>query len=939
MNIIKLALAHAKQGHVHLFCGLLLAVFAKMTVGAATYTYSNASGGDASDSANWAEGNVPGDSEASATVDMSVINVGSTATFASGVYSWKDMLFSNGIVSGGTMSFEDGFKVKERGGEARLSSQLSGNATNYVHGAKLHVDTTQVNDIAIGARNGVLVLDGSLTSGSSLHLDGNGMIEVAANQTVSTLNGNCRGGRLLIDEGKTLTLTGGNAASSEFSGSLHGSGALVKQGSGYTLTLASDNTTNHPFAGSINVAAGTLTLSDGRSFTKDVTPTVYWSFDDPANPGKADVSASDNDLSSFTWSSAHIDSDVNISATGVKGCGIHPNGTVFMGKNTKSMPRANESFSVVCWAKVDSSVDGIVQLVGWGDRSTTYTQFCLCIETSGAVGIYDSYQFSETHRVLLSGSEANLRDGKWHCVAAVFDGTTLKAYVDGSLAASANATFNIKDSWIYVDIGITGTGSSGSRTVCDVWLDEMAIYRGATLSAEQVSKCFASCGAIPETATADATLPDPVAWYRFDDASNVGKDSSGNNYDLTAVGHQDNATRKPVVVAGSPISGSMYSAPGHGCIRWGGSSGGTLPEKIPTGTSPVSASLWVRLGESETRRTSTAQYDVTLFQIGTDSQSHRISINGTDDSFRFSLMNARKTTRIYGQDYFVNREVEPSWHHVAFTSDGSAISFYVDGRLQGTFSGTSTIASDGTLVIGTGISSSNDAFNQSTRLFKGNIDEVKIYDAALTAAQIAADYRSQLPRTGNVIDPSAVVSVAPGAALTVDGAEQTLTSVPTGSGVISLKHGATFAVAPAGDATLSSDITGCGTFRVAGGGVVTLGGSIGPGVSVVVSNATIAAGSGCAFSGSLEVDKGAVLKMTDTLSVEGKVTLKPGFVVDATGLPERWCTLISADDIVADGVDLDSIIFVNNDQRKGLLKIEDGFLRAKLRSGMIIIIR
>ena len=87
------------------------------------------------------------------------------------------------------------------------------------------------------------------------------------------------------------------------------------------------------------------------------------------------------------------------------------------------------------------------------------------------------------------------------------------------------------------------------------------------------------------------------------------------------------------------------------------------------------------------------------------------------------------------------------------------------------------------------------------------------------------------------------------------------------------------------------------------------------------------------------VEAGTVLKMTETLPITGKATLKPGFVVDATGLPERWCTLISAGEIDAADVDLDSIVFENSNGGKGILKIESGRLKAKLQRGFIIVFR
>ena len=147
---------------------------------------------------------------------------------------------------------------------------------------------------------------------------------------------------------------------------------------------------------------------------------------------------------------------------------------------------------------------------------------------------------------------------------------------------------------------------------------------------------------------------------------------------------------------------------------------------------------------------------------------------------------------------------------------------------------------------------------------------MKIYDSALTAAQVMTDYRRELPRTGNVIDSSAVLTVASGATLCVDGAEQTFESVPAGTGVIQLKHNAALALDPASDAMLSSTVNGCGAVSVEGNRTLTVAGEIGPGVSVVLGeDASLAIADGGAINGNLEVGEGAVLKMGTQLTVGG----------------------------------------------------------------------
>ncbi len=71
------------------------------------------------------------------------------------------------------------------------------------------------------------------------------------------------------------------------------------------------------------------------------------------------------------------------------------------------------------------------------------------------------------------------------------------------------------------------------------------------------------------------------------------------------------------------------------------------------------------------------------------------------------------------------------WYHIAFTYDGSNIRSYLNGVLQNTTAATGTIATnDNSLRIG---------WYNSTPNYDGTLDNIRIYDQALTAAQIVAD--------------------------------------------------------------------------------------------------------------------------------------------------------------------------------------------------------
>ena len=73
------------------------------------------------------------------------------------------------------------------------------------------------------------------------------------------------------------------------------------------------------------------------------------------------------------------------------------------------------------------------------------------------------------------------------------------------------------------------------------------------------------------------------------------------------------------------------------------------------------------------------------------------------------------------------------WSHLAVTYDGANLRFYVNGTQASTQARTGSIAtSTGPLRIGGNAS-------WASEFLTGRIDEVRVYNRALTAAQIATD--------------------------------------------------------------------------------------------------------------------------------------------------------------------------------------------------------
>jgi hypothetical protein len=87
---------------------------------------------------------------------------------------------------------------------------------------------------------------------------------------------------------------------------------------------------------------------------------------------------------------------------------------------------------------------------------------------------------------------------------------------------------------------------------------------------------------------------------------------------------------------------------------------------------------------------------------------------------------------------------DDAWHHIAFVKNGSALTLYIDGVQNNT-------TTDNT----TGITTNSSGLNvgrrgNNTNYFKGDIDEVRIWNIAKTATEIANERFCKTPNTTNL---------------------------------------------------------------------------------------------------------------------------------------------------------------------------------------------
>ncbi len=329
--------------------------------------------------------------------------------------------------------------------------------------------------------------------------------------------------------------------------------------------------------------------------------------------------------------------------------------------------------------------------------------------------------------------------------------------------------------WQKNSVAISGATSATYTTPALTLADNGNTYRVV------VSNSAGSVTSNPATLTVTNAPSGQVASWTFDEASgSTAADSSGNNNTGTLVNAPTHTAGK--VGNGLSFNGTsqVVNIPSSTSLDIGG-----------TGSTPMSIALWVNpqaLSGGDSALVSK------LWTAGTTASPHYqygLELNsGTGPVLYFGTgSGTTRTTATMPSNLTLN-----AWTHLAVVYDGSSlVSWYKDGVLVGTTPATGSLVKRGT-----GVQLGADG--SAAQLHKGMLDEVQIYNRALSAAEVTSLYnlggtvtppppstkfvlndRVQVTGTGSSLN---VRSTANGTSLgtQLDGALGTITAGPTVAG-------------------------------------------------------------------------------------------------------------------------------------------------------------
>ena len=306
--------------------------------------------------------------------------------------------------------------------------------------------------------------------------------------------------------------------------------------------------------------------------------------------------------------------------------------------------------------------------------------------------------------------------GNWYHIVGVYDTTTIKLYINGRLITtqSSGVPSSIKVSSIPLQIGVDSDGSSESRIrYFKGSMDDVRIYnysRTADQVLQDYNAGFSARFGAQSAGTADpwgGVLP--IGWWKLDENTGIlAQDSSGN-------GNNGTLTNGPIWTQG-------MNGP---CLNFDGADDFVdcaSPGILNFGNNPFSISVWFK-------NTAPSGYDTIVGKGGfwANDEYQMYTLGG---NLHFYVdKGGTKYDTLYGIS-------TNQWYHAVGVYDGSYIKLYVNGIFI-----TQTAASG----LNIGNATSFRIGRAGGDPFAGLIDDVRVYNYALSQAQVAWLYNAGAP--------------------------------------------------------------------------------------------------------------------------------------------------------------------------------------------------
>jgi hypothetical protein len=394
-----------------------------------------------------------------------------------------------------------------------------------------------------------------------------------------------------------------------------------------------------------------------------------------------------------------------LSPNAIPSCGLLQNGTaagIRIAHNTLINPTTAFTYEAFFRASTDVTVASKILSKG------TVANYSVALGLQQTTGkIQAEFVIGGTLRSILSANAYN--DNQWHHVACTYDGTNISLYVDGQidniLAATGAVAANTSD----MEIG-RNTDGGGTQPFMGT-IDEVRIWNVARTPAQ----ILAALGTV--LTGNEAGLQ---AYYDFNNVLFNGQNRVVSN----------NCTTTGIALDG--ISFGTAATPAFSCATPGftepdcnitlvNGDNVTIPHNSALALTQFTVAAYIKTNQTN----AVTDYRRVVYKEGAGAgQNYSLSVHNGRAEIQFN----NATTVFSSIDVTDNL-----WHYIVGTYDGVTLKIYVDGTLSGSLATTNVPST----------SVSNDLFigqnGAGGEQFIGKLDEISIWDRALTATEISTN--------------------------------------------------------------------------------------------------------------------------------------------------------------------------------------------------------
>ena len=397
----------------------------------------------------------------------------------------------------------------------------------------------------------------------------------------------------------------------------------------------------------------------------------------------------------------------------------------FKGKGRIALPESQkfelQKLTLSAWVNVDAAKlagNGYRFLIDKRNKGGSVQHYALMYTPSEAFAIYGHNPTTRANTYhSTSYGDSRPKGNQWAMVTGTYDGLNRKLYVDGKLVDHKTGKVSVLNQRPF-DLAI-GCSIEDGQTAH--WrIDDVRIYDRA-LSAEEI------------TALYDLEKPKTdlkkglVAYYPFNGNA---KDESGNGHDGTVNGATLTADRHDK-------ANNAYDFDGKSWIDLQQS------EKLKFGAEDFTYSAWIKT--EKVKSNNKYGWYAIAEDRNTGRGGRRLGIIGADGEtvcFRVSAPDASPPGGSTASVAVPNTLTDSQWHHIVGIRRGYNFLLGIDGKVVASVEDRKVTSSDAPARVRIG---ARDAFDEFIGAFYGKIDDVRIYNRALSAEEVSALYDLEKP--------------------------------------------------------------------------------------------------------------------------------------------------------------------------------------------------